>query len=151
MLTTLKKLWNDERGFVNSMELILISTLAVLGLIVGLVAMRDAVVQELGDSALAVDELNQSYAIAIRSNDITDPTMGPVVDGPSGVGFVTIERDFTDTNNQVFVRSWARFNNYRYNDRTDLGSGPDAVNGLPASIVSIGGTIDEGETLVITP
>ena len=54
-------LWNDEAGFIVSSELILISALVVLGLLVGLATIRDQVVQELGDTADAVSELNQSY------------------------------------------------------------------------------------------
>ena len=40
MLNNLKNLMNDEHGFVVSAELILISTIAVLGLMVGLVEVR---------------------------------------------------------------------------------------------------------------
>ena len=47
------KLWNDEAGFIVSAELVLIATILVLGMIVGLVSVRDQVVQELGDIALA--------------------------------------------------------------------------------------------------
>lgn len=59
-LTTL--LLRDEAGFIVSIELILISTIAVLGILVGLASMRDAVVSELSDVAGAVQDLNQSYA-----------------------------------------------------------------------------------------
>ncbi len=58
-----KKLWNDNNGFVVSIELILIATIAVVGLIAGLTAVRDAVVSELSDVAGAVQDVNQSYAI----------------------------------------------------------------------------------------
>ena len=57
------KLWNDDRGFVVSIELILIATIAVIGLIAGMTAVRDAVVSELSDVGGAVQDLNQSYAI----------------------------------------------------------------------------------------
>ena len=56
-----KRLWYDETGFVNSTDLILASTILVLGMIVGLVALRNQVVQELSDTASAVGSLNQSY------------------------------------------------------------------------------------------
>ena len=56
------KLWNDDKGFVVSIELILIATIAVIGLITGLTAARDAVVSELSDVAGAVQDLNQSYS-----------------------------------------------------------------------------------------
>lgn len=55
------KLWNDEAGFIVSIELILIATIAVIGLIAGMASVRDAVVSELSDVAGAVQDLNQSY------------------------------------------------------------------------------------------
>lgn len=57
----LKKLFNDEAGFVVSAELVLISTLLVLGLIVGLSEVQHAVVQELNDVGDAIGSVNQSY------------------------------------------------------------------------------------------
>ena len=57
-----QKLWNDDAGFIISIELILIATIAVIGLITGLTAVRDAVTSELSDVAGAVQDLNQSYA-----------------------------------------------------------------------------------------
>ena len=56
-----QQLWNDEAGFVVSIELILLATIAVIGLIAGMSAVRDAAVSELSDVAGAVQELNQSY------------------------------------------------------------------------------------------
>lgn len=55
-------LWNDQAGFIVSIELILISTIAIIGLITGMTAVRDAVVSELSDVAGAVQDLNQSYS-----------------------------------------------------------------------------------------
>jgi hypothetical protein len=60
-MRTLVALWKDEGGFVISSELLLIVTIAVIGLLVGLVAVRDAVVQELVDVAAAIGALDQSY------------------------------------------------------------------------------------------
>lgn len=62
-MPTTQKLWNDDKGFIVSIELILIATIAVIGLITGLTAVRDAVVSELSDVAGAVQDVNQSYAI----------------------------------------------------------------------------------------
>lgn len=63
MLNNLKNLMNDEHGFVVSAELILISTVAVLGLMVGLAEIRQAVVEELEDVASAIGSLNQGYCM----------------------------------------------------------------------------------------
>lgn len=58
----LHRIWKDEAGFVVSTELILIATILVIGLIVGLATVRDQVVQELGDLATAIGNVNQSYS-----------------------------------------------------------------------------------------
>lgn len=57
----LKKLLNDEAGFIVSAELVLIATLLVIGLIVGLSEVQHAVVQELNDVGDAIGNINQSY------------------------------------------------------------------------------------------
>ncbi|OYP37696.1 hypothetical protein [Rhodopirellula sp. MGV] len=62
MKATAQKLWNDEAGFVVSIELVLISTICVIGLLTGLTAVRDGVISELSDTAGAVQDLNQSYS-----------------------------------------------------------------------------------------
>ena len=58
--------WNrfrhDETGFVVSTELILIATVLVIGLLAGLVSVRDQVVQELGDLASAASDFDQSFS-----------------------------------------------------------------------------------------
>ena len=61
-MMVLKRLWNDEAGFVVSTELILLATVAVIGLIVGMTAVRDGVVSELSDVAGAVQDVNQGYS-----------------------------------------------------------------------------------------
>jgi Flp pilus assembly pilin Flp len=58
----MRQLWNDEAGFIVSAELVLIATIVVIGMIVGLTAVRDAVVTELADVAGAIGCLNQSYS-----------------------------------------------------------------------------------------
>lgn len=60
-MTLIKNLLNDEAGFVVSSELVLISTIAVIGLISGLTTLRDGVVQELADVSGALGNISQSY------------------------------------------------------------------------------------------
>ncbi|QDU99209.1 hypothetical protein [Lignipirellula cremea] len=62
-MSLLKRLWNDEVGAVVSIELILVGSILLLGLIVGLAALRDSINNELADLGGAVDELNQSFII----------------------------------------------------------------------------------------
>ncbi|MDA0832376.1 MAG: hypothetical protein O2955_08480 [Planctomycetota bacterium] len=57
----LRKLWNDEAGFIVSAELVLVATILVIGMIVGLSEVQHAVVQELGDVGEAIGSVNQSY------------------------------------------------------------------------------------------
>lgn len=61
-MNTLKRIWNDDLGFIATSDLLLLCTVLVLGVIVGLTTLRDQVVQELGDLAGAIGELNQSYS-----------------------------------------------------------------------------------------
>ena len=63
----LKRLWRDESGFVNTTDLILASTILVMGMIVGLVSLRNQVVQELSDTGSAVGNLNQSFHYSSRT------------------------------------------------------------------------------------
>ena len=56
-----RKLWNDERGFIISAELVLVATILVIGMIVGLTILRNQVVQELGDLGAAIGMLSQGY------------------------------------------------------------------------------------------
>jgi Flp pilus assembly pilin Flp len=60
----LKQLWADEAGAIISAELILVVTILVLGMVVGLTTLRDQVVQELGDVALAIASINQSFSFS---------------------------------------------------------------------------------------
>lgn len=83
----LQKLWNDEHGAINSIELILIGSVVLLGLIVGLAAYRDSLVNELADTARGIEALNQSYSY---SADL-DPDTG---------GFQNnVTKQFGDQNN----------------------------------------------------
>lgn len=59
MLALLRRLLADERGFVVTSELILISTIVCLGMIVGLTEVSHAVSGELIDVANAYNKLNQ--------------------------------------------------------------------------------------------
>ena len=60
-MTLLRRLWNDEAGFVVSSELVLIATILVIGLIVGLTSLRNQVVQELTDTGQAIGAVSQGY------------------------------------------------------------------------------------------
>ena len=63
-LPSARPVCDRSAGFVVSSELVLIATILVIGMIVGLHTVRNAVVQELGDIALAIGSINQSYSYA---------------------------------------------------------------------------------------
>jgi hypothetical protein len=60
-VTKLTKKTKNNGGFIVSLELLLISTILVIGLVTGLVAVRDATVHELEDTAAAINNIDQSY------------------------------------------------------------------------------------------
>ena len=126
-------LWKDERGFVLSAEMILIATIACIGLIVGMVTYRDAIVQELGDTGAAINAMNQSYAIAIAAN----PGAGITVVGDT----VTITSTFGD------VTVTASFQNYDYADQLDLCETTVQTAGEPPAGITFPAGIEEGEAL----
>ncbi len=81
-MNVLQRFWADEAGFIVSTELVLVATTLVVGMLVGLVTVRDQVVQELGDVALAIGNVNQSYQY----------------DGVTGHTSATAGSDFLDEN-----------------------------------------------------
>lgn len=90
-MNTFTDFWNDEAGFIVSSELVLIGTILVLGVVVGLATLRDQVVQELGDLALAISNVNQSYSYS----GVTGHSSST-----SGTSFADLT-DFCDTNTDV--------------------------------------------------
>lgn len=58
---TITALYLDESGFIVSAELVLVATIVVIGMIVGLSEVQNAVVQELNDVADAIGSINQSF------------------------------------------------------------------------------------------
>lgn len=143
-----KTLWRDERAFVGSAELILIATIACIGLIVGLVTYRDSVVQELGDTGAAINALNQSYAVAIQAN----PAAGITV---SAGGTVTITSSFGDVDGNTATTGDPRvvivtsFANFLYTDQPDLCETTAQTPGTAPAGISFGGAtnIEEGTAL----
>ncbi|TXT20837.1 MAG: hypothetical protein FD138_4143 [Planctomycetota bacterium] len=59
----MRKLFNDEAGFVISAELVLVLTIAVLGMVVGLASVRDSINAELVDLSNAFGAIDTSYSV----------------------------------------------------------------------------------------
>lgn len=57
-----KRIWTEDQG-VLTFEWVLLITLVVVGIVGGLSAVRDAIIDELGDVAGAVVAVDQSYTV----------------------------------------------------------------------------------------
>jgi Flp pilus assembly pilin Flp len=58
------RLWKEEDGFIISMELVLIATILVIGLVSGMAQLRDQLNAELADVGGAIGGLDQTFALA---------------------------------------------------------------------------------------
>jgi hypothetical protein len=60
----MKSLWSDQSGAVLTSELILLLVVGVIGVSVGLAALRDSVVSQMGDVAGAIAAVSPEYTWA---------------------------------------------------------------------------------------
>ena len=77
-MKTLIRLWRDVRGEATIVATTLLYAILVFGATVGLITLRDQIVQEFGDLAVALDSLDQSFSIDggasfTDSVSLTDP------------------------------------------------------------------------------
>ncbi len=85
----LRKLWNDDGGSgLMTAEWLFLFAILVLGVISGLVAVRQALISELVESAQSILAINQSYSFSGQSN------CEAITGGSSAVDI-----DLTDTTN----------------------------------------------------
>jgi Flp pilus assembly pilin Flp len=85
----LNQVWQEDDG-VLSFEWVLLLTLLVIGIVGGIAAARDAIIDELADLAQAAVALDQSYTLeGIDLDEFAIPDQG-FTDTPSEV--VTCER-----------------------------------------------------------
>lgn len=80
----------EEDGFILSSELLLLGSISVVGLLVGLVSIRDSVLLEFDDFSKAIGLLDQSLTYAGVSDDFSSTEGGLLddnadVDEPGGV------------------------------------------------------------------
>jgi Flp pilus assembly pilin Flp len=79
-------LWSDTRGTSSVVSLILLTTIVTVGVVAGMVTLRDQIVQQFGDVSVALESLDQSYSFSIvtpnstvssqyadQSSGLTDP------------------------------------------------------------------------------
>ena len=71
-MALLKRLWRDQSGVIISTELILVSAVLGIGILVGIVSLRNQIVQEFGDVSGAIGHLDQSYSYVGDGDSETD-------------------------------------------------------------------------------
>jgi len=97
MIRFLHKMWHEDDG-VLSFEWTLIVVLLVFGIIAGLGAARDVIIDELGDTAAAVLAFDQSYSFAgipilgIPPSEYEDQ-LGEVIDCGRSTAIPTVPAD----------------------------------------------------------
>jgi hypothetical protein len=64
MMKLAAKLWNDDAGALIASEYLFVVTILVIGTIVGLATVREAINAELGEVANALLALSQGYTIS---------------------------------------------------------------------------------------
>ena len=93
---SIKAFFCEENGFLLSSESIFLGTIGVIGMVVGLAEVRNAVAEEFGDFAQAVAFLTQDYSYtSVESSNSGDiQTFGSlyedIVDDQAGDGFAGI-------------------------------------------------------------
>jgi len=79
------RLLKDVNGIAISTELILIMMILVFGVIAGNVSLRDAVNQEVADTGLAINNIDQSYSYSGNTNAAGDTVAGSTFNDLSDV------------------------------------------------------------------
>lgn len=76
MKTLLKRIWIEDPGILT-FEWVLLITVLIIGIVGGLSAVRDAIIDELGDVAGAVVKVDQSYTVTACDcdNEDVDPCL----------------------------------------------------------------------------
>lgn len=68
------RLWKDDRAAVSALSTLLIYTILILGVTVGLVALRDQLVHEYDDLSDALEHLDQSWQVnELGFDDVPPP------------------------------------------------------------------------------
>lgn len=68
MLRKIRSRRRSQAGFIVTIELLLLATILVIGLIVGMTNVRDSVLAELSDVSESIGALNQGYQITAVAN-----------------------------------------------------------------------------------
>lgn len=84
-----RQLWNDEGGSISPFATVLMMTILLVGIIPGIVTLRDHIVQKFGDMAVALESIDQSYSFTVDgvTSEYVDTTSvtDPVGAAPAGL------------------------------------------------------------------
>jgi len=85
MSNMMRKLWKDDCGALIAMEFLFVATILVIGIIVGLSAVRSAINAELTELANAILALSQGYIISGQSGCCASTDGSQAIDIPSTI------------------------------------------------------------------
>jgi len=83
MQKLLFRLWRDDAGAIIASEFLFVVTILVIGIIVGLASVRDAVVTELSELANALLALSQGYSISGQEGCCSATDGSEAIDTPA--------------------------------------------------------------------
>ena len=101
MRRLMQKLWSDDHGALIATEWVFVATILILGIITGLVAVRQAVISELTEFANAVMALSQSYSFAGQSNCLSSTAGSQATDSTSTIAESRVAADANAAINQA--------------------------------------------------
>ncbi len=111
MKSAAMRMWSEDEG-VLTFEWVLLVTLLTIGIVSGLTAARDAIIDELGDVAQAMLALDQSYTIAfplLVSVHVADPSSASNSSFTDGFWFDHCERATQPTGQGAVTNCDAQF------------------------------------------
>jgi Flp pilus assembly pilin Flp len=92
MKRLLWRLWSDDSGALIAAEWVFVGTILVLGVISGLVAVRQAVNSELTEFAQSVTALNQSYSFSGLQNCAASTAGSQAINTPSQANALAVSK-----------------------------------------------------------
>ena len=84
-MTLINRLFKDVNGIAVSTEMVLLMMILVFGVIAGNASLRDAVNQEVADTGLAINNIDQSYSYSGNTNAAGDTVAGSTFNDESDV------------------------------------------------------------------
>jgi hypothetical protein len=90
MRQQLKNLWLDDTGALISMEYLFVATILVIGTIIGLATLRDAINVELTELANAVMALSQGFTVSGQTNGANSTDGSQAIDTSATYGPPTL-------------------------------------------------------------